>query len=244
MITLVKADPDFHWNFELQKSQLVLRWRFWDDADAEYLSDWHAVSEAHGLDPFLLKEFTACRRAFFDQVGMCNDRQTIDSYFAWAKSSESQGPLAASPDGTAKLHQAYRSYTAADRAMAKQMMSLHPSARFCTLQRKNGDAKTFYVFCERHIWSSDEWLPPRAWLEHVSRLVPASQTQTPGSSRLITVEVRREVWRRDQGKCTICGSSERLELDHVIPVSKGGSNTVRNIQLLCESCNRRKGAEI
>lgn len=63
-------------------------------------------------------------------------------------------------------------------------------------------------------------------------------------SRQILIDVQREVWRRDQGRCVICQSQERLELDHIIPFSKGGSNTVRNIQLLCESCNREKGAKI
>jgi 5-methylcytosine-specific restriction endonuclease McrA len=41
-----------------------------------------------------------------------------------------------------------------------------------------------------------------------------------------------------------CGSRERLEYDHIIPVSRGGSNTVRNIELRCERCNRSKGARI
>ena len=56
--------------------------------------------------------------------------------------------------------------------------------------------------------------------------------------------VRREVWRRDSGKCARCGSRKNLEFDHIIPVSKGGSNTARNIELLCEQCNREKGAKI
>jgi hypothetical protein len=38
--------------------------------------------------------------------------------------------------------------------------------------------------------------------------------------------VRHEVWRRDQGKCVECGSVENLEYDHLVPFSKGGSNTV------------------
>ena len=59
-------------------------------------------------------------------------------------------------------------------------------------------------------------------------------------SRHIPKKVQREVWRRDQGKCVECGSKENLEFDHIIPFSKGGSNTARNIQLLCENCNRKK----
>jgi len=56
----------------------------------------------------------------------------------------------------------------------------------------------------------------------------------------ISEEVRIFVWRRDGGRCAQCGSQERLEFDHIIPVSKGGSDTERNIQLLCEPCNRKK----
>jgi len=70
-----------------------------------------------------------------------------------------------------------------------------------------------------------------------------SPNQEP-PSRTISVQVRREVWRRDQAKCVECGSQKNLEFDHIIPVSLGGSNTARNVQLLCEVCNRRKGASL
>jgi hypothetical protein len=56
----------------------------------------------------------------------------------------------------------------------------------------------------------------------------------------IPEEVRILIWRRDGGQCVKCGSQENLEYDHIIPVAKGGSNTARNIQLLCEKCNRGK----
>lgn len=62
--------------------------------------------------------------------------------------------------------------------------------------------------------------------------------------RHIPSDVKLSVWRRDMGKCVQCGSKEKLEYDHVIPVSKGGSNTERNIQLLCQTCNRKKSASI
>lgn len=60
----------------------------------------------------------------------------------------------------------------------------------------------------------------------------------------IAENVRLFVWRRDGGRCVKCGSRERLEFDHIIPVSAGGSSTERNVQLLCEFCNRSKGSSV
>ncbi len=69
-------------------------------------------------------------------------------------------------------------------------------------------------------------------------------TTDPNNDRYISKSVKISVWRRDCGKCVECGSQEKLEYDHIIPVAKGGSNTERNVQLLCEQCNRQKSANI
>lgn len=60
----------------------------------------------------------------------------------------------------------------------------------------------------------------------------------------IPKSVKMYTWQRDGGRCVECGSKEKLEYDHIIPLSKGGSNTERNLQLLCEQCNRSKGSTI
>ena len=60
----------------------------------------------------------------------------------------------------------------------------------------------------------------------------------------ISQNVKDKVWNRDGGKCVQCGSNEDLEFDHIIPHSKGGADTYRNLQLLCEPCNRSKSAKI
>ncbi len=71
-----------------------------------------------------------------------------------------------------------------------------------------------------------------------------NETNTSRERQPIPDEVKRFVWQRDKGRCIICGSQEKLEFDHIIPISEGGSNTARNIQLLCEKHNRAKGAKI
>jgi hypothetical protein len=63
-------------------------------------------------------------------------------------------------------------------------------------------------------------------------------------SRYIPSEVKQQVWQRDKGKCVLCGSKRHLEFDHELPVSKGGSNTVNNIRILCKDCNRKKSGKI
>jgi len=60
----------------------------------------------------------------------------------------------------------------------------------------------------------------------------------------IPSHVKDAVWKRDKQCCVSCGSSEKLEFDHNIPFSRGGSNTVNNIQILCQKCNRRKSNKI
>jgi len=65
-----------------------------------------------------------------------------------------------------------------------------------------------------------------------------------GQRQSIPQDVKVFVWQRDRGRCVECGKQEKLEFDHVIPLAMGGSNTARNLQLLCDDCNRRKGATL
>lgn len=74
-------------------------------------------------------------------------------------------------------------------------------------------------------------------LENLAHVEGTQREPIPESVRLF-------VWQRDKGQCVKCGSRERLEFDHIIPIIAGGSNTERNIQLLCETCNRSKGATV
>jgi hypothetical protein len=62
--------------------------------------------------------------------------------------------------------------------------------------------------------------------------------------RYVSPDVRKKVYRRDMGRCVMCGATAGLQYDHIIPVSKGGGNAAENIQLLCQNCNNLKSNRI
>ena len=52
--------------------------------------------------------------------------------------------------------------------------------------------------------------------------------------------VRAAVIVRDGGRCRRCHSTRNLEVDHIVPVSRGGPTDEDNLETLCRRCNRRK----
>lgn len=60
----------------------------------------------------------------------------------------------------------------------------------------------------------------------------------------VSNRMRFAIFRRDGERCKRCGSRRNLEIDHVVPISKGGKSTYDNLQTLCHSCNVEKGTDI
>lgn len=46
--------------------------------------------------------------------------------------------------------------------------------------------------------------------------------------------------KRDGEKCQLCGDTQNLQIDHVLPVVNGGDNSTDNLRLLCATCNKRR----
>jgi hypothetical protein len=67
--------------------------------------------------------------------------------------------------------------------------------------------------------------------------------------RSLSPRMRRKVFLRDGFKCQECGASPGkdrrvwLEVDHIFPVAKGGSNDMSNLRTLCDQCNNGKGTD-
>jgi HNH endonuclease len=60
------------------------------------------------------------------------------------------------------------------------------------------------------------------------------------ANRRVPDSVRAAVLVRDGGRCRKCRRAINLEMDHIVPISKGGKTEESNLQTLCRSCNRAK----
>jgi 5-methylcytosine-specific restriction endonuclease McrA len=138
--------------------------------------------------------------------------------------------------------------------------------RRCRRQRKTRYRPARFLNRRR----SDGWLPPslghrldttRTWVRRLKRLVPFSAIslelvrfdtqlmQNPEISGVLYqqgalegYEVREYVLEKWGRSCAYCGATNvPLQIEHLIPKTRGGSNRVSNLTLACADCNQKKG---
>ena len=140
-----------------------------------------------------------------------------------------------------------------------------------TIRRSRRNRKTRYRkprFLNRR--RKEGWLPPslmsriyniETWIRRLRNLCPiiaislelvkfdTQAMQDPETSgvayqqgELFGYEVREYLLEKFGRKCVYCGTqSVPLQVEHIVPKARGGSNRVSNLTLACESCNKRKG---
>lgn len=87
------------------------------------------------------------------------------------------------------------------------------------------------------------------FIDYLSQIVKFKKS-IAGQRALMTTSLRKKIMERDNYTCKYCGASvytEKnllLEIDHIIPVSKGGLTAEDNLQTLCWKCNRKKGSNL
>jgi 5-methylcytosine-specific restriction endonuclease McrA len=122
------------------------------------------------------------------------------------------------------------------RAGSKRWAVEHPesvrsySRQYARSHREENDARS-------KVWRADN--PDR----HVAHEHKRRALKAKSSGRYTSSQWRR-LCEMHANRCLACGSSALpLTVDHVVPLSRGGRNTIENIQPLCGPCNSRKGTQ-
>jgi hypothetical protein len=86
----------------------------------------------------------------------------------------------------------------------------------------------------------------RNYAENRATYISRARARQKGLVGSFTQAEAKQLYLIQDGKCAGCAKSlaEGYEHDHVMPVSRGGVNTIDNIQLLCVACNRSKRATL
>lgn len=86
-------------------------------------------------------------------------------------------------------------------------------------------------------WPVWDLLVPEEIMRHQVAMAAVAPT-TPRPD--VPSSARWEVWERDDFRCRACGVRRFLTIDHVVPLSRGGTNDIDNLQTLCKPCNSSK----
>lgn len=92
-----------------------------------------------------------------------------------------------------------------------------------------------------HLVTVGVWVPVEDGFAIVHRWVEDEvviETDLTGNASVIAIA------RASASECAHCGSTERLEIDHIVPRSRGGDTRPNNLQVLCHACNMAKAARV
>ncbi len=91
-------------------------------------------------------------------------------------------------------------------------------------------------FCKRHGWRDEQW-----WANFTRGI--ALEPLLPRPDRTVSTAMRRRILERDDYTCHYCGERKpvsQLEVDHILPHSRGGAGDESNLVTACRECNRDK----
>jgi 5-methylcytosine-specific restriction endonuclease McrA len=99
--------------------------------------------------------------------------------------------------------------------------------RYKCIKSSNGSVYT-YAYLVENIWITDKQTARQKVIKYIGKV-----------SNLLPFEAKK-IFQRDKFICQYCGSKEKLTIDHIFPLSKGGNNDDKNLQVLCLKCNQKK----
>jgi hypothetical protein len=111
------------------------------------------------------------------------------------------------------------------------------------------DALNESGFIQRYETDAGRFIQIVTWHKHQSPHHMETPSEIPAPDGVgnrynhspVSKAQRERIFKRDGGKCKLCGSKKDLHIDHIQPVSKGGTSDDNNLRALCGKCNTRRG---
>jgi predicted restriction endonuclease len=144
------------------------------------------------------------------------------------------------------LDNRWRDYKRFSRTLADKIIAKHPTST----EEVNTAIETmnhpFFTFNEIRKEDFVKRFPSKELLmqSHSARVPtrtspPATRYERKGIGK----RLRYQILERDGFRCKLCGTTPKetkLEVDHIVPVAKGGTDSLNNLRTLCVDCNRGK----
>lgn len=135
------------------------------------------------------------------------------------------------------------------KALGDNRAFLFATVREQTRYRQRNYVKTPYKVpvTDSELAVSWEWLTERYMrLDEINFEATLKDYHGRNQRKLMTKVLRKQIMERDHYTCQVCGKhmpdEVGLQIDHIVPVAKGGKTVPSNLRVLCSKCNGRKGA--
>jgi 5-methylcytosine-specific restriction endonuclease McrA len=199
--------------------------------DGELLDGLRRYAAAHGPGPFRCRDFRGWRERPFEPA------TAIHRFGSWRRALE----LIGIEGGRPRMHEPEE--LMANLEDVWRRMGRPPGVR--QLRRRGKYCSQPYCRCWGSLRRACELLAA-----HKRGEMTREELLRAGPGRVgrkqVSLEVRWRVLRRDRYRCVVCGKSPaldggvELEVDHIVPVARGGGNGEENLRTLCGACNRGK----
>ncbi len=196
---------------------------------------------------YLIYQLQYIRTKLFEQIKKVDHNSSrYKEYLAEVNSIDTSGQFAA-PIGKLKSERLLKT-----ECKLMQDKTCVPVTQFClkvTLYRSNINGRVCEekgeIFTAEDIFAINKRLNRKSGNFYLDREIWESICRVERGK--VSNKMRFAIYKRDGYRCCKCGVSDRyapLEIDHIIPIAKGGKSTYDNLQTLCHRCNTKKGDTI
>ena len=157
-------------------------------------------------------------------------------------------PSTATEDDAKSLGISYAKYLSLERILAQneKLNIVRDYSISCVVSYTSPAGVNSYE--KEVLFSQEEIISTLSTMNRQQVYFQSEQFRRKNERAKVTPSLRYDVMRRDDFRCRLCGRSARdgveLEVDHIVPIFKGGSSIESNLQTLCRDCNRGKSAKM